>query len=264
MKRSSGGWRPPTPTERRASRTTPRARRLDGPSPGFSRVKPSRCDPAARPQKVRGARLVWIGATAVLIVAAIVLSVVYLGARATPSQVAVTAGPLTTAAAAEAAPTSTELASGADGPVTRRPPLTATSPSGTRQRRLSRPRPNTSRSSPSPPLPASPPGSRFLYPDLKRSLASCNWSGKSPRQTSSIPFPPNSAPRTRSSEKRKAWASCALRKGPITNFKLTSLAGSMWSGYGELLGGCSLLPLWESVPAVWVHFRPRSNWRWPA
>ena len=82
--------------------------------------------PAARPQKVRGARLVWIGATAVLIVAAIVLSVVDLGARATPSQVAVTAGPLTTAAAAEASPTSTELASGATGPVTRgaysRPP----------------------------------------------------------------------------------------------------------------------------------------------
>ena len=71
--------------------------------------------PVARPRKVRTLRLAWVGATAALVVAAIVLSVVYLGAPAAPTHVAVSYGSPSTAAAAAATTTSTGLAFRANG-----------------------------------------------------------------------------------------------------------------------------------------------------
>ena len=71
--------------------------------------------PVARPRKVRTPRLAWVGAIAALVVAAIVLSVLYLGAPAAPTHVAVSHGSPSTAAAGAATTTSTGLAFRANG-----------------------------------------------------------------------------------------------------------------------------------------------------
>ena len=71
--------------------------------------------PAVRPRKVRTLRLAWVGATVALVVAAIVLSVVYLGARTAPTHMAVSSGSPSATAAAAGTSTSTGLAFRANG-----------------------------------------------------------------------------------------------------------------------------------------------------